>query len=416
MKQTVVIGITSGIAAYKTIDLISLLRKENIDVFVIMTASSSKMVSPKEFEKASGNKVFIHLFEKDFDYKKILQTKTVDHIALADKADLLVISPATANVIAKIAHGIADDFLTTTVLAATSPILICPSMNCNMWENPITKENISRLQKLNPAPNWCGVNYHFVDPQYGDLACGYQGMGRLADTQTIFDKIKTLLKQTSDFKGKKILVTSGGTIEPIDPVRVITNKSSGKMGTRIAQQAFLRGADVILVRSINSVKPNYAIKEELFTDTNSLFTQIKKHIGNVDIVIHAAAVSDFSVKPQTTKIKSGKKIILELNPTEKIIDKLKKLNPKIFLVGFKAEVNTSEKELINNAFALLKRSQADVIVANDVAKKNAGFDSDSNEVIIVDKQKQTQKIPLASKQVIADKILDEIKMNFPLSS
>lgn len=400
MKQTIVIGITSGIATYKTLDLISLLRKENIDVFVIMTASSTKMVSPKEFEKASGNKVFINLFEKDFDYKKILQTKTVDHIALADKADLLVISPTTANVIAKIAYGIADDFLTTTVLAATSPILICPSMNCNMWENPITKENILRLQKL---------NYHFVDPQYGDLACGYQGIGRLADTQTIFNKIKALLKQTCDFKRKKVLITAGGTIEPIDPVRVITNKSSGKMGIRIAQQAFLRGADVILLRSINSVKPSYAIKEELFTNANSLFTQIKKHLANVDIVIHAAAVSDFSVKPQTIKIKSGKKVSLELTPSIKIINELKKLNPKIFLVGFKAEVNTSEKKLINSAFTLLQKSQANLIIANDVAKKDAGFDADYNEVIIVDKQKQTQKIPLASKQVIADKILDSIK-------
>ncbi len=273
-------------------------------------------------------------------------------------------------------------------------------MNVKMWKNPIVQENVKKLIKL---------NYHFVEPEYGELACGYKGVGRLANLKSILQRIELLLKQKSDFKNKKILVTAGATVEEIDPVRVITNKSSGKMGTSVAEQAFLRGADVILLRGHNSVEPNYNIKEEKFTTVNDLFNKIKKNIKNIDIVIHSAAVSDFTINnKENTKIKSDKELHLELTPSTKIFERLKKLNKKIFLVGFKAEHNVSEKKLIESAYDILKKANADLVVANDVGKRGRGFDVDTNEVFVVDKNKNVEHINLSDKKIIADKILNVI--------
>lgn len=399
--KNIVIGITGGIACYKVLDLIKELRKKGANAHVIMTEAATHLVDIKDFEKASGNEVQTNLFHPKINYVEyIKKNKPIKHISLADVADLFLICPATANIIGKIANGISDDLLTTSITATIAPVLMCPAMNVKMWKNPIVQENVSKLRKL---------NYHFVEPEYGELACGYKGVGRLARLGKIIDRIELLVKQRNDLKGKKILVTSGATFEEIDPVRVITNKSSGKMGNAIAEQAFLRGAEVFLLRGHNSAEPHYNITEEKFTNVKDLFQKIKKNIKNFDIIIHAAAVSDFEVNgKEDKKIKSHQELHLELTPTTKILENLKKLNKRMFLVGFKAEYNFLRNELINSAYNLLKSANADLIVANDVGKKNVGFDADTNEVFVVDKNNRVQHIGLNDKRVVADRLLDMI--------
>ena len=406
-NKTIVIGITGGIACYKVLDLIKELKKLGSIVHVIMTEHSTHLVEIKDFEKASGNEVQIDLFHPKINYiEYIKKNKEIKHISLADIADLFLVCPATANVIGKIANGIADDLLTTSITATIAPVLICPAMNVKMWKNPIVQENAKKLKKL---------NYHFVEPEYGELACGYKGVGRLANLKKIIERIELLLKQRSDLRGKKLLVTAGATVEEIDPVRIITNKSSGRMGASIAEQAYLRGADVILLRGHNSIEPNYSIKEEKFTTVNSLLLKIKKNITNVDIVVHAAAVSDFTLNNRhKTKIKSNQELHLELAPATKIFEKLKKFNNKIFLIGFKAEHNVTKNILIKSACNILKKADADLVVANDVGKKGRGFDVETNEVFVVDKNKKVNHIDLADKKIVADKILDEILNKLPL--
>ena len=398
MKRTVLLGVTSGIAAYKTLDLIKKLREENIDVFVIMTDHAAKMVDSKEFEKASGNEVSIDLFKKDFDYKNILKERKVDHIDLADKADVMIIAPATANIIAKLAHGIAEDFLTTTTLAVTAPIIICPSMNVNMWNNPVVRENVNKLKAF---------GYHTINPTSGMLACGYEGEGRLADIEDIKSEILTHLTYAKSLSGKKIIVTAGGTIERIDDVRVITNRSSGKMGVALAEECYLRGADVLLLRTKNSVKPRYLIKEETFSTTDDLFDLTKKHVPEYDILYHNAAVSDFIVENKFSgKISSEDNINLILKPQIKILHQIKSLNPNIKLIGFKAVHDSEEKEMIKIAQQKLEESGSDVIIVNDIGKKDRGFEVDTNEVYIVLKNGKTKHLPLASKKQIAKQIVD----------
>ena len=399
--KTVVIGVTGGIACYKVLGLIKELRRNGADVRVIMTEAATHLANIKDFENASRNEVQTNLFHPGINFAEyIKKNKPINHISLADTADLFLICPATANVIGKIANGISDDLLTTSITATIAPVLICPAMNVKMWKNPITQENVSKLRKL---------NYHFAEPEYGELACGYKGVGRLAKLDKIVERIELLIKQRNDLKGKKILVTAGATFEEIDPVRVITNKSSGKMGNMIAEQAFLRGADVLLLRGHNSAESRYNLNEEKFSTVNDLFNKIKKNLKDFDIVIHAAAVSDFEINNKINKkIKSDKELHLELAPTTKILENLKKLNKKIFLVGFKAEYNFSKNELVESAYKLLKSSDSDLIVANDVGKKNVGFDVDTNEVFIVDGKKKVEHIKLSDKRIVADRLLDNI--------
>src|SRR3990167_2693469 len=247
--NNIVIGVTGGIACYKSLDLIKELRKNGANVHVIMTESAMHLVDIKDFEKASGNEVQTNLFHPKINYADyIKKNKPIKHISLADIADLFLICPATANVIGKIANGIADDLLSTSIMATNASVLICPAMNVKMWKNKIMQENVKKLKNM---------NYEFVDPEYGELACGYKGVGRLANLDKIIDRIKIIIERRSNLKGKKIIVTAGATSEEIDPVRVITNKSSGKMGVYIAEEAFLRGADVTLIRGTNSVEPQY---------------------------------------------------------------------------------------------------------------------------------------------------------------
>jgi len=399
--KTIVVGVAGGIACYKTISLIKELRKSGANVQVIMTEAATHLVDAKDFENASGNEVHTTLFHPKIDFAGyIKKNKPINHISLADTADLVLICPATANVIGKIANGISDDLLTTSITATIAPVLICPAMNVKMWKNPITQDNASKLRKL---------NYHFVEPEYGELACGYKGVGRLANLNKILGRIELLIRQRNDLKGKKILVTAGATFEEIDPVRVITNKSSGKMGIRTAEQAFLRGADVLLLKGYASADSQYNLNEEKFSTVRDLFKKIRNNIKSYDIIIHAAAVSNFEAgKKENKKIKSGRELHLELTPTTKILENLKKFNKRLFLVGFKAEYNLSKNELVKSAYNLLKSSNADLIVANDVWGKNTGFDVDTNEVFIVDKNKKVIHIELSDKRIVADRLLDNI--------
>lgn len=399
-KKHVVLGITSGIAAFKVIDLIKLLRQEEITVSVIMTKSAAKMIAPDEFEKASGNKVYIELFEKGFDYRDILEKRKVEHIDLADSADLMVVLPATANSIAKIAFGFADDFLTTTLLAVTAPVIICPSMNVHMWRNPLVQENVERLYQH---------GFQILGPDSGMLACGYTGEGRLIDVGQIKLEIIKQLQKTAALNGKKVIVTAGGTTERIDTVRYITNRSSGKMGVAIAEELYLRGADVLLFRAKNAVRPRYQINEKIFSTAEDLLELIKSNVMHANAIFHAAAVSDFQLgKSFDGKLSSDMKIHLELEPRTKIFDRIKEFNPDIFLVGFKAESGLSENQLIEVAKKRLAQSSADVIIANDVSKPDRGFEVDTNEVFLIKKNGKVQKIPLASKREVAEKIIDAI--------
>jgi len=400
-NKHIVTGITSSIAAYKVLGLVEKLRKLNAIVHVIMTNNAAKLVDKSEFEKASRNPVHTDLFFPNVDYKGYLKkNKPINHISLADIADLFLICPATANIIGKIANGIADDLLSATIMATNAPVLICPAMNVKMWKNPIVQENVRKLKNL---------RYEFVDPEKGILACGYEGIGRLANLDKIAQRIKTTIERRNDLKGKKILVTAGATSEEIDPVRVITNKSSGKMGVYTAEEAFLRGADVTLIRGTNAVEPQYNFKDIKIYNVKELFNEIRKNLKNTDVMIHAAAVSDFTINNKASnKIKSNRSLHLELTPTTKIFEHIKKINENITLVGFKAEYNVSEKELIDRAYGLLKSADADLVVANDVGKKGRGFDVETNEVFIVDKNKKASHLSLADKRFIGNKILDKI--------
>lgn len=396
-QKTILVGVTGGIAAFKTLELIVLLKKEGLNSIIIMTHSATRMISPEEFERASANKVYIELFEKGFNYKRILKTRTVDHVKLADSASLLAIVPATANTIAKLAHGVADDFLTTTALATKAPILIFPSMNVNMWRNPIVQENITTIKKH---------GLHVIDPSEGPLACGYEGKGRLPDILEIKKEIMKFLTYSQSLQGKKIIVTAGGTREPIDDIRSITNKSSGKMGAALADECFLRGADVLLLRSKYAVEPRYAICQKTFETSADLFGLIKNIIRQYDCIFHTAAVSDFSVQDKKRgKIPGDTAIHLSFIPSPKIIQEIKQWNPNIKLIAFKAEYGLQEQELLKKARIKMKSSRVDCMVANDVGKVNQGFESDTNEVFVLLKNK-TIKIPLDTKQRIASSLID----------
>lgn len=400
--KNVVIGVTGGIACYKVLDLIKELRRLKANVYAILTKNSLNLIDKSEFEEATGNKIQTELFEPDINYKDyIKKNKEIKHISLADIADLFLICPATANIIGKTANGIADDLLSTSIMATNAPVLICPAMNVKMWKNSITQENIEKLRRL---------KYEFIDPEYGELACGYKGIGRLAKLSNIIDRMRIIIETRNDLKGKKILVTAGATSEEIDPVRIITNKSSGKMGVYIAEQAFLRGADVTLIRGINSVEPQYHFNDIQINSVKELFDEIKKNIGDMDIMIHAAAVSDFAINNKSNnKIKSNENLHLEFTPTTKIFEKIKEIKSNILLVGFKAECNISDNVLVDRSYELLKSADADFVVANDVGKKNRGFDTETNEVFIVDKNKKVKHLELDDKRVIGNKILDEIQ-------
>ena len=393
-NKNIIIGVAAGIACFKVVDLISNLRMYNLEI--IMTKEALNLISPLEFERASGNKVSVNMFRKGFDYKDYIKQQKMNHISLADKADIIVIAPATANLIGKLANGIADDLLTTTVMASDAPVLVCPSMNTKMWQNPVVQENVSKLRK---------IGYYFVEPEYGKLACGYEGVGRLADIKKIKDEIIIIVENKDSLKGRKIIVTAGATSEEIDPVRVITNKSSGKTGVYIAEEFSKRGASVTLIHGNIKTEPKGKISSIKINNADELYKAIKDNIKNSDIIVHSAAVSDFTVKKQKKKISSNKNITLKLKKSRKIIKEIKKLNNDIFLVGFKAECDIGDNRLIEDAYKTLKESNCDLIAANDIGKYH--FEG-TNEVFLVDKNKHVKHLKKDDKRVIARQIVDYI--------
>lgn len=390
--KTVVIGVSGGIAVYKTLDVISRLRKLGVNVNVIMTKSATEFVTPLSFQSLSQNYVVCDMFEDP-------KTWDVEHISLAKRADVFLIAPATANVIGKIANGIADDMLTTTVMATKAKVLIAPAMNTNMYENPILQRNINTLKEL---------GYNFVEPESGRLACGDTGKGKLASPETIVDEVVKLLSKDQDLKGKSIIVTAGPTIESIDPMRYITNRSTGKMGYSIAKEAIERGADVTLITGPTNLTPPQNLKKLVKIESaKDMYEAVLENLDENDVVIKSAAVADYKPKNYSNKKikKSDDDLAIELDRNKDIAQEIGKIKNNKILVGFAAETN----DLIENASLKIKKKNLDFIVANDLTKEGAGFGVDTNIVKIIDKEGNITEYPKMKKEEVANIILDKIK-------
>ena len=390
--KTVVIGVSGGIAVYKTLDVVSRLRKLGVNVNVIMTKSATEFVTPLSFQSLSQNYVVCDMFEDP-------KTWDVEHISLAKRADVFLIAPATANVIGKIANGIADDMLTTTVMATKAKVLIAPAMNTNMYENPILQRNINTLKEL---------GYNFVEPESGRLACGDTGKGKLASPETIVDEVVKLLSKGQDLKGKSIIVTAGPTVESIDPMRYITNRSTGKMGYSIAKEAIERGADVTLITGPTNLTPPQNLKKLVKIESaKDMYEAVLENLDENDVVIKSAAVADYKPKNYSNKKikKSDDDLVIELDRNKDISQEIGKIKNNKILVGFAAETN----DLIENASLKIKKKNLDFIVANDLTKEGAGFGVDTNIVKIIDKEGNITEYPKMKKEEVANIILDKIK-------
>ncbi|WP_347450917.1 bifunctional phosphopantothenoylcysteine decarboxylase/phosphopantothenate--cysteine ligase CoaBC [Acetoanaerobium noterae] len=391
MSKTVVLGVSGGIAAYKACDVVSRLRKENIQVNVIMTKHATEFVSALTFQSISQNPVAVEMFEPVTNWD-------IEHISLAKKADIFLIAPATANVIGKIANGIADDMLSTTVMATKAPVVIAPAMNTNMYENPVTQANIQKLKDL---------GYIFIEPGYGRLACGDLGPGKLAEPDLIVENIKFLLNKTDELKGKNVLVTAGPTQEAIDPVRYITNKSTGKMGYALAYQAALMGAKVTLVTGPTNLEVPFGISEVIkVKSAQQMYEAVTSSFDEMDIVIKSAAVADYKPKNiSDSKIKkSDSDLVLELDRNKDILFELGKLKTKQVLVGFAAETD----DLIANAQKKLAKKNLDFIVANDLKQEGAGFAGDTNIVKLLFADGNIEELPIMTKNQLSKEIYDKI--------
>lgn len=388
MNKNILLGVTGGIAIYKVVDVVSRLKKLDYNIKIIMTDSACEFVSPMTFETIGKCDVKNKMFHKN-------SHKIVEHIDLANWADLFLVAPASANIMAKINHGIADDLLTSTALAYTKPIMFCVSMNTNMLNNPSTQKNIEELKEK---------NHLIIDSNSGMLACDTKGDGRLKEPWEIVEEVENYFCK-KDLKGKKVLITAGATVERIDPVRYITNDSSGKMGYSIAKKAFMRGADVTIISGKTSVDSPYGIENIKVQSALDMKEQIESCIDDYDCLIMAAAVSDFKVKNRKDlKIKKQDGIhSLELEENPDILKSLNKKENQIF-IGFAAETNN----LIKNAEKKLNKKNLDYIVLNDVSKKDIGFNSEYNKVSIISKN-QILELDKDTKLNIADKILDLIK-------
>lgn len=391
MSKCVVIGVTGGIAVYKALDVISALRKKDIEVHVIMTESASKFVNQLTFQSISQNMVVTDMFAEPKAWE-------IQHISLAQKADLMLIAPATANVIGKISNGIADDMLSTTVMATKAKVLIAPAMNTNMYQNPIVQNNISKLKDF---------GYKFIEPASGRLACGDIGIGKLADVNTIVERvIEELEDKEQDLLGKKVLVSAGPTIAPIDPVRYITNRSTGKMGYAIAKEARDRGAEVILVSGPTNLEPPKNVKIINIKTNEEMKKEILQNFKWADIVIKSAAVADYKPKEYSKeKIKKGEgDLNICLTRDNDILKFLGEIKTHQVLVGFAAESNN----VLENAERKLKNKNLDFIVANDITSSDTGFGSEDNKVVILSKNNEKLELEKMSKKEVASNIFDMI--------
>ena len=409
-KYRVGLGVSGGIAAYKAIEVLRLLQKQNCEVRVAMTKHATEFIQPLTFRALTENYVLVDDYAPE-------NPDPIAHINFSQNIDLLLIVPATANIIAKFANGIADDFLTSTYLASTAPVLIAPAMNTAMWENPATQRNIEQLKK---------DGIYFVEPISGELACKTVGTGKLEDVENIAaqalrilvrspksevqsqeDQISDFGLRTSDFEGESILITVGGTRETIDPVRFISNYSSGKMGFAVAEAAQKRGANVTVVCGVTTVEPPENVKVIRAVSAEEMFQTVMKELPNTTIFVGAAAVADYrprKVKDFKIKKTNGEFLTLELEKTPDILSNVSKNRRKnLLVVGFAAETN----DVINYAKSKMEKKNLDLIVANDITKKGAGFNTDTNIAVILTRENKID-LPLMSKREMADKILDEI--------
>jgi phosphopantothenoylcysteine decarboxylase / phosphopantothenate---cysteine ligase len=389
-QKTVVLGVTGGVAVYKALDVVSRLRKADINVHVIMTKSATEFVTPLSFQSLSQNMVIHNMFDEPRAWE-------IQHISLAKKADLVAIVPATANIIGKVANGIADDMLSTTIMATKAPVIFAPAMNTNMYNNPIVQGNIEKLKTY---------GYKFISPASGRLACGDVGNGKLADAETIADKIISELYEPKDLRGLKVLVTAGPTISSIDPVRFISNRSTGKMGYAIAEEARDRGAEVVLVTGPSSLKTPFGIKTIAVNTNEEMFKAVLEEYNDSNIVIKSAAVADYKAKSYSVqKIKKGEgNLILEFTRDNDILKKLGELKRNQVLVGFAAESN----DVLNNAVEKLEKKNLNYIVANDITNKDAGFATDSNKVTIIKKKGEVIHLDTMSKRLVGRELFNII--------
>jgi len=388
--KTIVLGVTGGIAAYKSANLASMLVKLHADVHVIMTQNATHFITPMTFETLTNNKCIVDTFDRNFSFD-------VKHVSLAKRGDLFVVAPCTANVIGKLAHGICDDMLTTTMLATKAPKLIAPAMNTGMWENPILQDNLTKLQ---------GYGYHIIEPIVGRLACGDTGTGKMNSEEVIIEHILTFMAKEQDLKDRKVLITAGPTQESIDPVRYITNHSSGKMGYAIAKMARLRGADVTLVSGPVNIKPFTGIDLVPVKSASDMFEAVTSRSADNDVIIMCSAVADYT--PATYSDQKVKKhdgeLSIELTRTQDILGWLgEHKRDGQTLVGFSMET----ENLIDNSRAKLTKKHADLICANSISGNTTGFAVDTNQVTLITPN-EVQELPLCSKEETADKILDYI--------
>jgi phosphopantothenoylcysteine decarboxylase/phosphopantothenate--cysteine ligase len=386
-NKTIVLGITGSIAAYKAADIASKLTQAGAKVEVVMTESATKFIAPLTLRSITGRPVVTDMFELASEFN-------IEHVALAEAADVVVIAPATANVIAKLAGGIADDELTCTVLATEAPVIVAPAMDVNMFQNPITQENLAKLKAR---------DFTIVGPEHGWLASGKVGMGRLADTAKIIDAVNKVLQRGRDLAGKRIVVTAGGTQEPIDPVRHIGNRSSGKMGYAIAEAARDRGAEAKLITAPTSLPQPAGMEVVPVVTAAQMKAAVAKAVAQADALIMAAAVTDYQPK-SVAKAKIKKEtptLTLELVRTPDILTEVK---GNFLKVGFAAE----SENVVANARQKLEQKQLDLIVANDITDPGSGFGADTNKVTLIDKQGNIEALPLLTKREVADKILDRV--------
>ena len=390
----VALGVCGGIAAYKAAEIVRLLQDRGVRVQVVMTRAAQEFVRPLTFAALSGEKVITDLFGHGAETPNI--DSAVEHIAVAQSIDALVVAPATADTLAKFANGLADDFLSTLFLATKAPVVVAPAMNVNMWENEATQKNIATLKAR-------GVRV--VEPDAGYLACGMTGPGRLAQNETIVAAALEALGATQDLAGETVLVTAGPTREYVDPVRYISNRSSGKMGYALAEAALRRGAHVILVSGPVALKPPGAAEVMRVETAEQMRDAVMANLGRASIAIATAAVADFRPKQAAgDKIKRKGPITMELEPTSDILAEMAKAGQKPLLVGFAAETSN----VLANAKDKLERKQLDLIVANDVSKEGVGFDSDRNAVTILARDGQVAEVKETTKWEVAHRVLDEV--------
>ena len=388
--KTIVLGVTGSIAAYKTANLASMLVKLNADVHVIMTQNATHFITPMTFETLTNNKCIVDTFDRNFNFD-------VKHVSLAKKGDLFLVAPCTANVIGKVASGICDDMLTTTIMATKAPVLFSPAMNTGMWENPILQDNLKKLKNY---------GYHIIPPVEGRLACGDIGSGKMPAEETLLEHILLHLAKEKDLKGRRVLITAGPTQEPIDPVRCITNHSSGKMGYAIAKMAVLRGAEVTLISGPVAIQPFTGIKRVSVTTAQEMFDAVTTRSQDQDIIIMCSAVADYTPSHcSSQKMKKGDDDLnIPLSRTKDILQYLGDHKPKgQVLVGFSMET----ENLLENSQAKLMKKHADLICANSISGRDTGFGVDTNKVTLLS-QTEVKELPLCSKEETADMILSHI--------